>query len=339
MATPKELLERILNRKDLTANEMEELLDGLAAGTVPAAQAGALLAALRMKGEAVSEVVGGARMMRHHAEFIDCGGMPVVDIVGTGGDGGVSFNISTTSAFVAAGAGVAIAKHGNRAVSGKSGAADVLAALGFNLLCDASAMENSIRENGIGFLFAQKLHPVMGKIAPIRRDLGVRTIFNMLGPLTNPAGARTQLIGVYAPELTEVYAGVFKRLGSTHALIVHGSDGMDEITVTGPSRCSELKDGLIRTYDIDPEPLFGGYAELGELAGGDAKENADIATGILTGKIRGAKRNVVLINAAGTLLAADLVPDLAAGVKKAEESIDSGAAYEKLRRLVEISNS
>jgi anthranilate phosphoribosyltransferase len=337
MSTPKELLERVLNRKDLNANEMEELLDGLAAGTVPPAQAGAILAALRMKGEAVSEVVGGARMMRHHAEFIDCGGMPVVDIVGTGGDGGVSFNISTTSAFVAAGAGVAIAKHGNRAVSGKSGAADVLAALGFNLLCDASAMENSIRENGIGFLFAQKLHPVMGKIAPIRRDLGVRTIFNMLGPLTNPAGARDMVIGVYDAKLTELFAEALRDLGAHHVLVVHGQDGLDEISCCDSTRITELKDGEIRSYEFFPQLLTGAAYAPEEIAGGTPKENAAITRRILSGEEQGAPRAVVLLNAAAAIYVAGLADSIDGGVRMAAESIDSGAAQKKLEALVEAS--
>ena len=337
MSTPKELLERVLNRKDLNANEMEELLDGLAAGTVPPAQAGAILAALRMKGEAVSEVVGGARMMRHHAEFIDCGGMPVVDIVGTGGDGGVSFNISTTSAFVAAGAGVAIAKHGNRAVSGKSGAADVLAALGFNLLCDASAMENSIRENGIGFLFAQKLHPVMGKIAPIRRDLGVRTIFNMLGPLTNPAGARDMVIGVYDAKLTELFAEALRDLGAHHVLVVHGQDGLDEISCCDSTRITELKDGEIRSYEFFPQLLTGASYAPEEIAGGTPEENAAIARRILSGEEQGAPRAVVLLNAAAAIYVAGLADSIDSGVKLAVESIDSGSAQAKLEALVEAS--
>ena len=337
MSTSKELLERVLERKDLTANEMEEMLDQLVAGIVTPAQAGALLAALRMKGEAVSEVVGGARMMRHHAEFIDCGGMPVVDIVGTGGDGGVSFNISTTSAFVAAGAGVAIAKHGNRAVSGKSGAADVLAALGFNLLCDASAMENSIRENGIGFLFAQKLHPVMGKIAPIRRDLGVRTIFNMLGPLTNPAGARDMVIGVYDAKLTELFAEALRDLGANHALVVHGQDGLDEISCCDSTRITELKDGEIRSYEFFPQLLTGASYASEEIAGGTPEENAQITRRILSGEEQGAPRAVVLLNAAAAIYVAGLAESIDDGVKAAAESIDSGSAQAKMEALIEAS--
>ena len=332
-------LEKLIARTDLSEDETFALFDELFHGNLTDAQIGAFLAALSAKGETVAEIAAAARAMRQAAAKISSLKPNTVDTVGTGGDHGITFNISSTTAFVAAGAGAVVAKHGNRSSSGRTGSADCLEALGLNLACEPEVMEEALNEIGICFLFAQTFHKAMRFVGPARKQLGVRTVFNLLGPLTNPAGARTQLIGVYAPELTEVYAGVFKRLGSTHALVVHGSDGMDEITVTGPSRCSELKDGLIRTYDIDPEPIFGGYAELGELAGGDAKENAGIATGILTGKIRGAKRNVVLINAAGTLLAADLVPDLATGVKKAEESIDSGAAYEKLRRLVEISNS
>ncbi|MBP5300314.1 MAG: anthranilate phosphoribosyltransferase [Victivallales bacterium] len=337
MSDIRELLNRTMGRNDLSANEMEGILDELAAGTVHPAQAGALLAALRMKGEAVAEIVGGARMMRRHAEYIDCGGMDVVDIVGTGGDGGVSFNISTTSAFVAAGAGVAIAKHGTRAVSGKSGAADVLAALGYNLLCDAAQMENSIRENGIGFLFAQKLHPVMGKIAPIRKSLGIRTIFNLLGPLTNPAGARHLVIGVYDAKLTELFAEALRELGAEHALVVHGQDGLDEISCCDSTRITELRDGEIRSYEFFPQLLTGASYAPEEIAGGTPEENAAITRRILSGEEQGAPRAVVLLNAAAAIYVAGLAESIDGGVRLAAESIDSGAAQAKLEALVAAS--
>ena len=257
-----------------------------------------------------------------------------LDTVGTGGDGGMTFNVSTTVAFVAAGAGAVVAKHGNRASSGKSGSADCLERLGFNLSVDPELMEEALNEIGICFLFAQSFHRAMRFAGPVRKQLGIRTIFNLLGPLTNPAGAPCQLIGVFAPELTETFANVLKELGSRRVLVVHGSDGMDEITLTGPTRCSELREGRIKTYDIDPLNYFDETCETTDLEGGDAAQNAEITRGILSGKIQGAKRNIVLLNSAASLLAADLVPDLGAGIVKSAESIDSGAALDKLERLI-----
>ena len=333
----KDFLEKVLGGADLGAAEMEQMVEALASGTVPASQAGAMLAALRMKGEAVSELVGGARMMRRHAEFIDCGGVEAVDIVGTGGDGGISFNISTCSALVAAGAGVPIAKHGNRAVSGKSGAADVLGALGYNLLCDAAHMETSIRENGIGFLFAQRLHPVMGKIAPIRRELGVRTIFNLFGPLTNPAGAKRLVVGVYDAKLTELYAEAFRELGAEHVLVVHGQDGLDEISCSEATRISELRDGEIRSYEFFPQILTGENYTIDEVAGGTPEENAGIIRRILSGEEQGAPRAVVLLNAGAACYVGGLATSIEEGARLAAESIDSGKAREKLDALVAAS--
>ena len=262
-----------------------------------------------------------------------------LDTVGTGGDGGMSFNVSTTVAFVAAGAGATVAKHGNRASSGKSGSADCLEQLGLNLKADPEIMEQALNEIGIAFLFAQSFHQAMRFAAGVRRELGVRTLFNLLGPLTNPAGAPCQLIGVFAPDLTETFAHVLKKLGSRRVLVVHGQDGMDEITLTGTTRCSELKDGLVKTYDIDPYEFFGDYCTNPELEGGDAAQNAEITKNILLGKTNGPKRNIVLINAAASLLAAGLVNNLTDGIKKAVDSIDSGAAYDKLMKLIEYSKS
>lgn len=262
-----------------------------------------------------------------------------LDTVGTGGDGGMSFNVSTTVAFVAAGAGATVAKHGNRASSGKSGSADCLEQLGLNLKADPEIMEQALNEIGIAFLFAQSFHQAMRFAAGVRRELGVRTLFNLLGPLTNPAGAPCQLIGVFAPDLTETFAHVLKKLGSRRVLVVHGHDGMDEITLTGTTRCSELKDGLVKTYDIDPYEFFGDYCTNPELEGGDAAQNAEITQNILLGKTNGPKRNIVLINAAASLLAAGLVNNLTDGIKKSVDSIDSGAAYDKLMKLIEHSKS
>jgi anthranilate phosphoribosyltransferase len=330
----KPYLNKVLDGQNLSESEMDSLLVLLTGSEVSFAQAGAILAALRMKGESVSELVGGAQMLRRKATFIDCGGREVVDIVGTGGDGGISFNISTTSSLVAAGAGVPIAKHGNRAVSGKCGAADVLAELGFNLEVSVAAMENSICEYGIGFMFAQKMHPILAKVGPLRRELGVRSIFNMLGPLCNPAGATRMVLGVFDNRLTELFAGALQGLGVKHALVVHGNDGLDEISCCDSTRVSELKDGKISSYEIYPEMLLGETFDLSEIAGGDIADNAAILQAVLTGEERGACRSVVLLNAAAACYVGGLADSLADGICLAEKAIDEGKAVEKLQILI-----
>ncbi len=327
-------LNKLLARRDLTSGETEKALALLSGGKVSCTQAGAFLAALRMKGESLDELVGGARMLRRRAAFIDCGGADVVDVVGTGGDGGISFNISTTSAFVAAGAGVSVAKHGNRAVSGKCGAADVLAELGFNLDADPAVMESCIQNHGIGFLFAQKMHPVLGSVAVLRKELGIRTIFNMLGPLCNPAGAQGIVLGVYDAKLTELFAAALRELGAKRALVVHGHDGLDEISCCEPTRVSELRDGAITSYELYPEMLLPASFEPAEIAGGDAKHNAKITMDVLTGADQGAPRAVVLLNAGAAIYVAGKCADLREGVRLAAESIDSGRALEKLGILI-----
>ncbi len=327
-------LQKVMAHQDLSVLEMDALLEKLTGSEVSFAQAGAILTALQMKGESVSELVGGAEMMRRHATFIDCGGREVVDLVGTGGDGGISFNISTTSALVAAGAGVVIAKHGNRAVSGKCGAADVLAELGFDLAVSPAAMEACICTHGIGFMFAQKMHPVMGKAAPLRRELGIRTIFNMLGPLCNPAGATRMVVGVYEARLTELYANALKALGVKHAMVVHGNDGLDEISCCETTRVTELKDGNLRSYEIYPEMFLGESYDIADIAGGDPAQNAAILRSVVDGVERGAPRSVVLLNAAAACYVAGRAKDLAEGIGMAAESIDSGAAAAKLETLI-----
>ena len=272
----------------------------------------------RLKGETIPEITGAARAMRQKAAFIDTGMSNVLDIVGTGGDSLGTFNISTTACFVASGAGVTIAKHGNRAISSKSGAADVLAELGFNLDVEPSVMECCIQENGIGFLFAQKMHPAMRFAGPVRRALKMRTVFNLLGPLTNPAGARNHLIGVFAPEYTEVFAAVLKSLGSNHA-----------------TRVCELKGGKIKTFELFPEMIMDEVYPLSDVIGGTPKENAKITLDILRGEERGGKRAVVLLNAGAAIYAANAAKDIKEGFRKAAESIDSGAALKKLELLVE----
>lgn len=327
----------LMQRRDLEEAESFECFSRIMEGTCDPIQIASLLTAMRLKGETSSEIAGAARAMRRKASFIDTGMSNVLDIVGTGGDAAGTFNISTTACFVAAGAGVTIAKHGNRAVSGKSGSADVLAELGFNLDVEPSVMECCIQENGIGFLFAQKMHPAMRYAAPVRNALKMRTIFNLLGPLTNPAGARNHLIGVFAPEYTEMFASVLKTLGSSHALIVHGSDGLDEISPESPTRICELKDGTIKTYEFFPEMVTDEVYPLSSVQGGSPAENAQITLNILRGEERGGKRAVVLLNAGAAIYAADAAKNIREGIEKAARSIDSGAALKKLELLVEAS--
>ena len=335
-------LEKILSGSDLTEAEIGSALEKIAAGNENPAQIGALLTALRMKGEAESELAGAARMLRRKCRFIDHRTREVIDTCGTGGDrksGTSTFNISTAAAFIAADAGVCVAKHGNRSVSSRCGSADVLAELGFNLDVDPEVMEDCIQEHGIGFLFAPKLHPVMGTVAPIRKALGIRTIFNMLGPLINPAGASAQLLGVYDAKLTELFAGVLAKLGVRRALVVHGHDGLDEISCCTPTRISELKDGVSVTYDLQPEMYIGRKYRPEEIAGGDAQENARIIRAVLSGEDRTAHRAISLLNGGAAILVAGQAKTLGEGIRKAEESIDSGAAMHKLEQLIRSSRN
>ncbi len=329
----KPFLQKILDRQNLSQAETGEAFDLIMSGQATPAQLGGFLIALRMKGETVDEIAGAASAMRRHAVFVDPHGLPVIDTCGTGGDGLRTFNISTTAAFVVAGAGVPVAKHGNRAISSQCGSADVLAQLGVNIEAPPEIMEACIQEAGIGFLFAPKLHPAMKHAMGTRRELAVRTIFNMLGPLTNPAGAKGQVLGVFSPELTEPIANVLRLLGSRRAFVVHGHDGMDELTVTTSSRVSELRDGRVRTYELDALQYFGRHAQPEDLTGGDPTMNADITTRILAGET-GPKRDIVCLNAAAGIVAGGKAADLAEGLKKAAESIDSGRAREALRKLV-----
>ena len=334
-----EALKKVVEGIDLSAQEMAQVMDVIMQGNATNVQIAAMLIALRMKGESISEVTGAAQIMRENAVFIDGGTGTIVDTCGTGGDGANTFNISTTAAFVVAGAGVTVAKHGNRSSSSMCGSADVLAALGFNLDVDSVIMEQSIQNNGIGFLFAPKMHPAMKHVMPVRRELKLRTIFNILGPLTNPAGASGQVIGVFAPALTELFAEVLKNLGSRRAFIVHGHDGLDEITCTETTRVTELRDGIIKTYELYPEMLVGQTFDAEDLAGGDAECNAAITLEILKGERRDGARAIVILNAAAAIVAGEKVDTLEEAVKLAEESINSGAALDKMNKLIEASNS
>ena len=333
----KQYIQKVIEKQDLTQGEMTEAFDLIMSGEATPSQIAGLIVALRMKGETVDEIAGGAASMRRHAVLVDPGGLPVVDTCGTGGDSCDTFNISTTSALVVAGAGVPVAKHGNRAISSQCGSADVLVALGVKLDVPPEVEEEAIREAGIGFLFAPGLHPAMKYAMPPRKEMGVRTIFNMLGPLTNPAGAKCQIIGVFASELTEPFANVLRLLGSKRAFIVHGHDGMDELTTTTASRVSELVDGQVKTYDFDPLELLDDYADPLALAGGDAETNAAITRAVLEGT-HGAPRDIVCLNAGAAIVAGGKAATLKKGFAQAQAAIDSGAALKALEMLVEVTN-
>lgn len=329
----RENLNKIIQRKDLSETEMSQMITEIFSGDITDAQTGAFMAALATKGETFEELAGAAKAMRRKARRIQNSAATIVDTCGTGGDGADTFNISTTTAFVVAGCGVTVAKHGNRSVSSRCGSADLLEALGVRIDVNPELVEEALAGIGIGFLFAPIFHGAMRFAAKARKEVGIRSIFNMLGPLTNPAAANCQLLGVYAPELTEMFANALKLLGAKRAFVVHGHDGMDEISVCAPTRVSELTDGMIRTYDITPAQFNIKLAEADELTGGDPNTNAGITNRILQGE-KSPRRDVVLLNAAAALVAAGMAEDFKAGIHLAESSIDTGAALAKLNALV-----
>jgi anthranilate phosphoribosyltransferase len=331
-------LHKVIDREDLSEAEMVSAMTEIMEGAVEPAVIAAFLTALRMKGESVPEIVGAAKVMREKAETLHVSAETVVDTCGTGGDGGSTFNISTAAAFVVAGAGITVAKHGNRAVSSKSGSADVLKCLGVNIDAEKTVVERCLSEAGIGFLFAPRMHGAMKHAAGVRKQLGFRTIFNLLGPLTNPAGAHAQVIGVFDSKWVEPLAEVLRDLGSRHAYVVHGSDGLDEITLTSYSRISELNNGNIKYIEFDPSEVSIEKCCGDDLKGGTPEENAVIVRNILEGKT-GPQADIVLLNAAAAIHAADVVSSLKEGVEAARESIRSGAAKQKLEDLCRISNS
>ncbi len=331
----RDLLYRIYQRRDLTEDQMAAMIGEIFSGNTTDAQVGALMGALATKGETYAELAGAARAMRRKAIRIETAAKDVIDTCGTGGDAAGTFNISTVTAFVAAGCGAVVAKHGNRSISSQCGSADLLEAMGVNLDLDPEIVEEAIDEIGIGFLFAPRYHGAMKYAANARKEIGLRSIFNMLGPLTNPAAANRQLLGVFAPELTEMFAMALQRLGAKRAFVVHGHDGLDEISVCAPTRVCELKDGQITTYDISPETFFGRLADPEEIRGGDPAENAAITRKILSGE-KGAGRDIVLINAAAALMAAGMAENINDGIKMAESAIDTGAAMDKLEALIEF---
>ncbi len=333
----KEAISKVVEGNCLTQDEAESAMNEIMNGESTPSQIASFITALRMKGETVDEITGCARVMREKVTRIKTNADPLVDTCGTGGDSAHTFNISTVSALVASGAGLNIAKHGNRAVSSQSGSADVLKALGVNIEADADRVSRCIDEIGIGFLFAPLLHPAMKYAIGPRREIGIRTIFNILGPLTNPAGAQVQVLGVYDPRLTELVANVLKNLGSKHVFVVHGSDGLDEITITGKTYVTELKNNQLQSYTIEPGDFGISRADKSSLIGGSAEENAKIALAILGGE-KGPKRDIVLLNAAAAIVAGGKASDIKEGIKLAEESIDSGRAMQKLDLLRKLSN-
>ncbi len=325
----------------LHIDEAKMVMLQIMSGGASEAQIGAYLMALRMKGETIEEITGSARAMRAASSKVETHvAGDLLDTCGTGGDNSGTFNISTTVAFVAAAAGIPVAKHGNRAASSKCGSADVLAELGVNLELGPEQVGQCIDEIGIGFLFAVKLHPAMRYAIGPRRELGIRTIFNILGPLTNPAGAQRQLMGVFAPNLTDLLAQALRGLGSKSAMVVNGYGGLDELTTTGPNRISHLQeDGNIVHIDLDPTALGFHSAHLSDLKGDDAPTNAAIMRSVLSGADRGAKRDVVLLNAGAAIMAAGKSASIAEGIELARVAIDSGKANSKLDQLIAMSQS
>ncbi|HWN41788.1 MAG TPA: anthranilate phosphoribosyltransferase [Thermoanaerobaculia bacterium] len=331
MKDPKEVLWRLVAGESLSSEETEELFGALMDGQVSEPIKAALLVALRMKGEAVSEISGAAAAMRRRVIPIPHTSEGIVDTCGTGGDGRGTFNISTAAALVAAAAGVSVAKHGNRSVSSKSGSADVLAALGVRIEIDPATAGQALDTVGITFLFAPLLHPAMREVMPVRRELGMRTIFNVLGPLTNPAGARRQVMGVYSQNLVEPIGQVLRDLGAEHALVVHG-DGLDEITTTGPTTVSEVRDGEVRTYTLEPERFGLRRVRVEDLAGGMPEDNAALMRRVFGGE-SGPLADVTALNAGAAIYVAGLAPSLEEGVETARSVLASGAAAGKLDEL------
>ena len=329
-------LARLLDGHDLSREEAHGVMGSIMSGEATSAQIAGFLVALRAKGETADEIAGCAEAMREHALVVRPQRDDLVDTAGTGGDGAKTINISTAAALVAAAAGAGVAKHGNRAVSSASGSADVLEALGFNLELPPERIARSIDELGFGFLFAPTHHPAMRHAAPVRRELAARTVFNVLGPLTNPAGARAQVVGVYSPELVPTIADVLVRLGATRAFVVHGAGGIDELSPAGPNVVCEVVDGDVRTRNIDPLELGLEPSDPAELRGGSPQQNAAAIHAVFAGE-NGGRRNAILLNAAGAIAAAGNAEDLREGLELARDAVDSGAAAAQLQQLIAFS--
>ena len=334
----KEILAKLVAGNDLSVEEAKKAQEIILTGQATDAQIAAFLTALRMKGETIDEITGLASVLRDKANTIAPKVDKHVDLVGTGGDCTYSFNISTTSAFVVAAAGLPVAKHGNRSISSKSGAGDVLEALGVNISADPDVVSRCVGTGGIGFMFAPHFNPAMKYVGKVRKELGFRTVFNTLGPLSNPSRAKAMVVGVYDKNLTETIANAMMNMGVERALVVSGNDNMDEITLTGATTISEIKDNTVNTYTVTPEQFGFETVELKELQGGDGKVNAQITKDILSGKEKGAKRNIVLLNAGATLYAGGMCSSIEEGIKLAEKTIDSGKAASIIDALVEASN-
>jgi anthranilate phosphoribosyltransferase len=338
MTSPKlkRIIQKVSTGACLDAEEIEAALDLMSTGAASPVQMGAFLMALRVRGETVDEITGAARLLRSRMLTVNAPA-DAIDIVGTGGDSHGTYNVSTCAAIVAAGAGVKVAKHGNRSVSSLSGASDVLTALGVKVDVDADLVSRAVAQAGVGFMWAPMHHPAMKQWAPVRAELGIRTIFNLLGPLCNPAGVKRQVIGVFDKKWVEPVADVMRNLGSEHVWVVHGSDGMDELTTTGPSTVAELKDGDVAVFEVVPEDAGLPRAKLVDLKGGDAKANAEAIRVLLQGE-PGPFRDIVLLNAAAALIVAGKAANLADGVKRAARAIDTGAANTALDKLIASTN-
>lgn len=335
-----EAIAKLIERVDLEEEEIASVFDAVMEGKATPSQIAALLVSLRMKGETIAEITGAAKVMLDKAVKIHPERENVVDLCGTGGDGLGTFNISTVSSFIVAGADVPVAKHGNRSVSSPVGSADVLEQLGVNINLDAQTAEKCINETGIVFLFAPLFHPAMKNVAVPRKEIGVRTVFNLLGPLVNPALIKYQVMGVYSDVLLEPVAKTLRNLGSNHAFVVSGAATLDEITVTGKTSVAELKDGVVKTYKLDPFELGFKKRKLEELLGGkSSKENADIMLSVLEGEEKGAKRDVCLLNAAVGLVVSGVVSDMKDALDMAVDSLDSGSALQKLNDLIKFTGN
>lgn len=331
-------IEKLVDCLDLSEEEMTLVMNQIMSGEATPIQVASFLTALRMKGETVQEITGAARVMREKAHRVRVKARQVLDTCGTGGDQQGTFNVSTTVAFVVAGAGVTVAKHGNRSVSSQSGSADVLSALGVKIDVPKERVEECLEKIGLGFLFAPLLHEAMKYAVQPRREIGIRTIFNLLGPLTNPAAATHQLIGIYDGKLTALIAQVLKNLGALRAMVVHGMERLDEISLCGPTKVSELRDGVVRDYTLLPEELGLERCRLEDLHGGIPEECAAILRQVLRGE-KGPKRDMVLLNSGAALYVSDAADSVAQGMRLAAQSIDSGNAQRKLNQLVEMTNS
>ena len=330
----KQAIAKLLENESLTTQEMTEVMNEVMTGVATDAQIGGFLIALRVKGETVEEITAAAQVMRNLATPVEIDANNLVDIVGTGGDGSSTFNISTASCFVVAAAGGHVAKHGNRSVSSKSGAADVLEAAGVNLNVGPDVVKACVEELGVGFMFAPMHHSAMKHAIGPRKEMAVRTVFNVLGPLTNPAGAPNQLLGVFSPDLVRPLAEVLKELGSNHVLVVHADDGLDEISIAGSTRVAELKDGEITEYTIKPEDFGFTSQSLSAITVDDAEQSLDMLRGVLS-NVAGPARDIVALNAGAAIYAANLSDSLEGGIKRAVEAIESGLALNKLNELIE----